>query len=244
MDAAAYLTNHGWLGDGHALQPSGRGLKKPLLSSRKDNTLGVGKRKHEAISDQWWNRAFDSSLRSFDGNSAKSKPHADDDLGNSTLQYSVRTNRTGATELAVMQSGGAKWLREGLYAGFVKGGGLEGTHGEETSTAATVDGLKTEDDLVKRHERRSELSPSNGKRSSRISNKHDCSQRVMTTTVDSKKQRKDAINEVYNGGEQARSNSKGVLSYPLEERRNIHSKLREAYDEESCRLAEVMLRAA
>lgn len=35
MNASQYLKNHGWQGTGHSLDGNGRGLKKPLLVSKK-----------------------------------------------------------------------------------------------------------------------------------------------------------------------------------------------------------------
>jgi nucleolar protein TMA23 len=64
MDSSAYLTRHGWLGDGHALHPGG--IKKPLLVSKKANVLGLGKKKNDAHADQWWARAFDSGLKNLE----------------------------------------------------------------------------------------------------------------------------------------------------------------------------------
>jgi nucleolar protein TMA23 len=63
MDARAYLKNQGWRGDGHSLDTNNRGLSKPLLISKKVDALGVGINKHAAVSDQWWMRAFDESLK-------------------------------------------------------------------------------------------------------------------------------------------------------------------------------------
>ena len=99
MDASAYLLNHGWRGHGHSLDHTDRGIKKPLLVSKKVDVLGVGLHKHKAVSDQWWLRAFDQGLKS---------------LG------------TGAeTALSQVQKHGVH--RGGLYANFVQGGQIEGS---------------------------------------------------------------------------------------------------------------------
>lgn len=102
MDAQHYLKKHGWRGSGHSLDQSNRGLKKPLLVSKKVDVLGVGVNKHAAVSDQWWLRAFDQSLQT---------------LG------------TGQeTALSQAQKHGVN--RGGLYGRFVKGEGVPGTIGQ------------------------------------------------------------------------------------------------------------------
>lgn len=63
MDAEGYLKSHGWRGLGYSLDQKDRGLKKPLLVSKKIDVLGVGKQRHQAQADQWWMRAFDESLK-------------------------------------------------------------------------------------------------------------------------------------------------------------------------------------
>ena len=40
MDASSYLKRHGWRGDGHSLDHTGRGIRKPLLVSKKVDVLG------------------------------------------------------------------------------------------------------------------------------------------------------------------------------------------------------------
>ena len=101
MDASSYLKKHGWQGSGHSLDTTGRGLKKPLLVSKKVDVLGVGLNKHAAVSDQWWLRAYDQGLAT---------------LG---------TGKESA--LAQAQKHGVN--RGGLYGRFVKGEGMPGTVG-------------------------------------------------------------------------------------------------------------------
>ncbi|PNS19475.1 hypothetical protein CAC42_7319 [Sphaceloma murrayae] len=102
MDAKAYLRRHGWKGTGHSLHPhKTSSLKRPLLVSRKVDVLGVGINKNDSVSDQWWLRAFDSSLKNM-----------------GTGQTSV---------LANVREHGIK--RGGLYGRFVKGEVVEGTIG-------------------------------------------------------------------------------------------------------------------
>lgn len=109
MDASNYLKRHGWKGSGHSLDHTGRGLKKPLLVSKKVDVLGVGLNKHAAVSDQWWLRAFDQGLKTF-----------------GTGQESA---------LAQAQKHGVN--RGGLYGRFVKGEGVPGTLGQTLVPADT-----------------------------------------------------------------------------------------------------------
>lgn len=109
MNASQYLKNHGWQGTGHSLDGNGRGLKKPLLVSKKVDVLGVGLNKHAAVSDQWWLRAYDQGLQT---------------LG---------TGKESA--LAQAQKHGVN--RGGLYGRFVKGEGMPGTVGEALLPSTT-----------------------------------------------------------------------------------------------------------
>ncbi|KAF2483426.1 hypothetical protein BDY17DRAFT_297414 [Neohortaea acidophila] len=111
MDASAYLKRHGWRGDGHSLDHTNRGIKKPLLVSQKVDVLGLGKDKHGPVSDQWWLRAFDQGLKNF-----------------GTGQQSV---------LASVQQHGIN--RGGLYGRFVQGERFEGSigHSAESSGIST-----------------------------------------------------------------------------------------------------------
>jgi hypothetical protein len=45
MNAESYLRAQGWKGSGHSLDATGRGIKKPLLISHKQDQLGLGKKK-------------------------------------------------------------------------------------------------------------------------------------------------------------------------------------------------------
>ena len=115
MDASQYLKNHGWQGSGHSLDGNGRGLKKPLLVSKKVDVLGVGLNKHAAVSDQWWLRAYDQGLQT---------------LG---------TGKESA--LAQAQKHGVN--RGGLYGRFVKGEGMPGSIGETILPSSTTEETKT-----------------------------------------------------------------------------------------------------
>ena len=113
MNAAEYLKKQGWQGSGHSLDgPAGRGLKKPLLVSKKVDVLGVGLNKHAAVSDQWWLRAYDQGLQT---------------LG---------TGKESA--LAQAQKHGVN--RGGLYGRFVKGEGVPGTLWQTIWPSSTTPG--------------------------------------------------------------------------------------------------------
>ncbi|KAI7552326.1 hypothetical protein KC331_g1956 [Hortaea werneckii] len=118
MDSAGYLKRHGWRGDGHSLDKTDRGIKKPLLVSKKVDVLGVGLNKHAAVSDQWWLRAFDQGLKDF-GTGKEST-------------------------LANVQKHGVN--RGGLYGRFVKGEGMKGTIG--TEEPKTVDDMSSNGDIA------------------------------------------------------------------------------------------------
>lgn len=103
MDTEAYLRKQGWRGSGHSLDSSNKGLKKPLLVSKKIDVLGIGINKHDVVADQWWMKALDSSLKDFG-------------TGKKSLLGQVKEH-------------GIK--RGGLYGRFVQGEGVPGTMGKE-----------------------------------------------------------------------------------------------------------------
>ena len=131
MDTTAYLTRQGWLGAGHSLQPDGRGIKKPLLVSQKSNVLGLGRKQHDSHADQWWARAFDSSLRDL---------AVDTDRAGGAHRVAIE----GSGALEMVQHGGGKLVgKAGLYGSFVRGEGLSGTltpedRGKEVTNAPEV----------------------------------------------------------------------------------------------------------
>ncbi|KAL8705458.1 MAG: hypothetical protein Q9201_001439 [Fulgogasparrea decipioides] len=126
MDATAYLTRQGWLGAGHALHPSGHGIKKPLLVSKKTNSLGVGKKAHDVHADQWWSRAFDETLKSING----------EDAAKDVVQ-------TSEGNMALLGIYSAKWTTEGgLYGNFVRGEGLKGTIGANKDMSKSGSGVE------------------------------------------------------------------------------------------------------
>ena len=118
MNASEYLKSHGWQGTGHSLDGNGRGLKKPLLVSKKVDVLGVGLNKHAAVSDQWWLRAYDQGLQT---------------LG---------TGKESA--LAQAQKHGVN--RGGLYGRFVKGEGMPGSLGQTILPSSTPTEVKKTSD--------------------------------------------------------------------------------------------------
>ncbi|KAH8698818.1 hypothetical protein BGW36DRAFT_376790 [Talaromyces proteolyticus] len=70
MDAQAYLIRHGWTGPGNPLNPNrrpgthgGLGLTRPLLISRRENKVGIGKKSNKDPTNQWWLRGFEEALR-------------------------------------------------------------------------------------------------------------------------------------------------------------------------------------
>lgn len=125
MDASALLKSQGWRGSGHSLHTTDDsiGLAKPILASRKNNTLGIGRKNH-VTSDQWWLNAFDEQLKSLD-------------TSNKTSIVQTKTN----TRLdGLLTSGAGKYSgANALYACFVSGGLLHGTvkDTEGESTDAT-----------------------------------------------------------------------------------------------------------
>ncbi|KAH6669375.1 hypothetical protein B0J14DRAFT_598531 [Halenospora varia] len=127
MDAHALLTSQGWRGTGNSLHPTSNsvGLSRPLLVSRKDNTLGVGKKQHKT-SDMWWMNAFDSSLKGLD---------------TSKQGTVVQTVTSGGLDM--VKRGGSKFAGTaaggGLYASFVRGECLSGTITPETETSLSTE---------------------------------------------------------------------------------------------------------
>ena len=117
MNAAAYLTNQGWRGEGHALHHSGRGITKPIHVPKKTNVLGVGKKKHDVHADQWWARAFDDTLKGL--NAPKNE---------ATGKTEGVVLGSDAPALQVVGIGGPKWVGQGsLYSNFMRGESLSGT---------------------------------------------------------------------------------------------------------------------
>ncbi|PQE18849.1 hypothetical protein CJF32_00006569 [Rutstroemia sp. NJR-2017a WRK4] len=115
MNAHALLTSQGWRGTGHSLHSTSDsiGLSRPLLVSKKDNVLGLGKKQHKTA-DMWWMNAFDASLKGLD----------------TSKEGQVKVEGGGGLDMVV--KGGSKWVggKGGLYSFFVRGEGMGGTIGE------------------------------------------------------------------------------------------------------------------
>lgn len=123
MDASALLKSQGWRGSGHSLHKTDDsiGLAKPILVSRKNNTLGIGRKNH-VTSDQWWLNAFDEQLKSLD-TSGKT----------SVVQTKENTKLAGLLTVGAGKYSGAN----ALYACFVSGGLLQGTVKPNTEGQST-----------------------------------------------------------------------------------------------------------
>lgn len=153
MDTAAYLTSQGWLGSGHSLDPSGHGIVKPLLISKKPDLLGLGKRKADVHADQWWARDFDTTLRNLNIGT-----------GGATEMPEKVLLKTGLQPLGRTVQDSPKWglggLGNGLYGHFVQGEGLSGTHTPEvvdqvnTYSCQNLQARENEDKSSSRFKRR------------------------------------------------------------------------------------------
>lgn len=107
MDAAKHLKGLGWRGEGHSLDSTDRGLRKPLLVSNRHANQGLGsKSQKEKQADQWWLNAFDNALKQ------------------------IGTGKE--SNLAQVAKHGVKL--GGLYGFFVRGEQLTGTIQEEETT--------------------------------------------------------------------------------------------------------------
>ncbi|KAF8444243.1 hypothetical protein BDZ91DRAFT_853796 [Kalaharituber pfeilii] len=97
---------------------NGRGHEqKPILYSVKNNSLGLGKTLYTAQTDNWWERAFDNSLKSLSVTQSSNGSIK-------VMQEDVVNGGIGLKQLVVLGKGKYK---EGIK--FVKGGLLEGTIG-------------------------------------------------------------------------------------------------------------------
>ncbi|KAI4237239.1 MAG: hypothetical protein LQ349_002015 [Xanthoria aureola] len=135
MNAAAYLTNQGWPGSGHALHPNGKGISKPLLVSRKANVLGVGKVAHDAQADQWWSKAFEETLRSLNGQDTAKK-------GATSFEVDAKSSAILST----------RWTTNGgLYGSFVRGEGLRGTGSADQDVMETASEVEVPDKKRRLH---------------------------------------------------------------------------------------------
>ena len=148
MNAESHLRALGWLGPGHPLHPQSynsrhnqkgsrrgldydpntknpaqgiNGLIRPILASKKDDTLGLGRRKHEpAAGGEWWVKGFEKAL----GEVGKS---------GSERSSGVVTPVGGGVGGEVVDGGGKFGA---LYSFFVSGGEMAGTVEEEEEGGA------------------------------------------------------------------------------------------------------------
>ncbi|MCJ1464480.1 hypothetical protein MMC07_003093 [Pseudocyphellaria aurata] len=131
MDTAAYLTRQGWLGSGHSLDPSGRGITKPLFVSKKFDLLGLGMQENDIHTNQWWAKGFDRALGHLNVGTDGATDHREQNALKTRLQPLER-NAHGSPKR------GMGSLKDGLYVRFVQGEGLRATH-----TADVVEQGKT-----------------------------------------------------------------------------------------------------
>ncbi|MCJ1423929.1 hypothetical protein MMC29_001814 [Sticta canariensis] len=127
MDTVAYLTRQGWLGSGHSLDPSGHGIAKPLLISKKSDLLGLGKPKIDVHADQWWARDFDTTLKRL---------NVSTDGAPETPENVALERESQPVERSVL---GSSKRRFDLYGHFVQGEGLSGTHTPEAKEQAKTE---------------------------------------------------------------------------------------------------------
>ncbi|CAN8101407.1 unnamed protein product [Discula destructiva] len=142
MDAHALLTSQGWRGTGHSLHKTDDaiGLARPILVSRKNNALGIGRKNH-VTSDSWWLNAFDEQLKSLD-------------TSNKTSVVQAKTNTTKLEGL--LTHGAGKYTgANALYACFVSGGLLKGTL-HETDEGESTDATPEAEAVPVRKETKAE----------------------------------------------------------------------------------------
>ncbi|KAG8533812.1 uncharacterized protein KY384_001553 [Bacidia gigantensis] len=117
MDSCALLRSQGWLGTGYSLnREAGRGLRNPIKVQPKNDVLGMGKKKHEALTHQWWATGFDDVLKSVNASEQETTTNLrETPLAHQSARVTFHSSRVS-----------------NLYSSFVKGESLEGTI---TSTA-------------------------------------------------------------------------------------------------------------
>lgn len=123
MNAHAYLLRYGWSGPGNPLNSKrtsthggGLGLTKPILISRKPNTLGVGTKTTHDHTNQWWLRGFEAALKGVGDN------------GSTTEDPAATSNTTNDRD--------RRDTKHELYRYFVSGGILAGTLEVKEATGA------------------------------------------------------------------------------------------------------------
>lgn len=201
MDARALLTSQGWRGTGHSLHKSDDsiGLSKPILASRKDNTLGIGRKNH-VTSDQWWLNALDEQLKSLD-------------TSNKTSIVQTKKN----TKLDSLLTAGAGKYKgaNALYACFVSGGMLEGTlkwksDGESTDATPEAEATPVRTETKEeRRARRAEKKRRKAEKSARKLAKKSAAAAAASNSAEKKDKSKDS----------KKSSKKGATPETKEERR-------------------------
>ncbi|PQE15943.1 hypothetical protein CJF31_00008563 [Rutstroemia sp. NJR-2017a BVV2] len=170
MNAHALLTSQGWRGTGHSLHSTSDsiGLSRPLLVSKKDNVLGLGKKQHKTA-DMWWMNAFDASLKGLD----------------TSKEGQVKVESGGGLDMVV--KGGSKWVggKGGLYSFFVRGEGMGGTIGGEEREVVVA-----EEKVVKVKEKEKEKGKGKRKGEERLETKEERRERKAKKRAE--KARKDA----------------------------------------------------
>ncbi|KAI4216607.1 MAG: hypothetical protein LQ351_001096 [Letrouitia transgressa] len=137
MKTSDYLTRYGWLGDGHTLHPSGRGIKKPLSISQKDNTFGLGKDPHEAISNLWWEKAYEETLKNININPNSNSAGSNDKEENGRKSQDSATVSGETLQIGLSYSKGKRPTSRLLYGHFTKGESLGGTFGPKDAVTHT-----------------------------------------------------------------------------------------------------------
>lgn len=194
MDAEGLLRKQGWKGSGHSLDNGGRGIKKPLLISHKQDQLGLGKKKaaHTA-DDQWWMRAFDESLQNF-GTGQKVCLFAllERAPGRKEIEKWISKLTFPQSTLAQIQEKGIN--RGGLYGFFVRGEGLTGTIGSEeessASTSAAASGKSTPITSASEDETTTSKTATKGKKAEKADKKQKRKRDTEEETSSSKKSKK------------------------------------------------------
>ncbi|KAK6520149.1 hypothetical protein TWF506_000433 [Arthrobotrys conoides] len=158
MNAQSYLQSFGWtpgtsLGNplSHAPStstcPSSQRLTKRILTSTKNNTLGVGRKQSNLNhADLWWEKAFDVSLKKLDVNKDTTAipQEKKDAVDNMNLFAELGGGRGfGGTAMGegAKKGGGGKKVEHSkapLYRYFVRGQGLEGTMTSISTTITTT----------------------------------------------------------------------------------------------------------
>lgn len=171
MDAHALLTSQGWRGSGHSLHKTDDsiGLARPILVSRKNNSLGIGRKNH-VTSDQWWLNAFDEQLKSLD----------------TSNKTSVVQTKTNATKLeGLLTHGAGKYTgANSLYACFVSGGLLQGTlkseEGESTDATPEAEAVPTRKET--KEERRARREEKRKRKAAKLANQATIAPKASKTT--------------------------------------------------------------